>query len=92
MEEAENLRWKQGDSTSFILDLQSPKSPRLGFLVNGKWNGWSFNLNGSKYQKPDPLYLMACFAYNIEIKIETYKQGKSAISNYIKRKYKNEEF
>ena len=89
------MLWNKGESASLILDLQSPKSPRLGFLLNGKWNGWSFNIQrnfGPKSENPDPFYLSICCAHYCEITIENYKQGISSITKYIQTKFENNEF
>jgi len=84
---ANNPRWIQGSRVSILLDLHSAKSPRLGYFVNGKWNGWSFDLKSSATETLNPtinpLYLMICIAHFISIKIQKYACGIHSIQHYL---------
>eukprot|EP01091_Cochliopodium_minus_P018900 TRINITY_DN7779_c0_g1_i1.p1 TRINITY_DN7779_c0_g1~~TRINITY_DN7779_c0_g1_i1.p1 ORF type:complete len:309 (-),score=50.53 TRINITY_DN7779_c0_g1_i1:28-933(-) len=88
IEKGNNPRWEAGKRSAFILDLQTEKQPRLGFLVEGNWNGWRFDIKPKKNSSYE-FYLMVCMAHHITVKINKYCQSIHSINNYINSTYNN---
>lgn len=85
-----NPRWVQGDLISMVVEVKRGSvKPRIGYLVNGDWNGWSFEVTGMKEVegKMEELRLMVCIAHFISISISKYIFGVSSIERHVKKKF-----